>query len=108
MEQERERIIIPDENGDEHIFEELFKFDVDETEKSYILLIPVEEEEDEDDEGVEVLAFRYEEEDGNSELTLHTIETDEEWDMVEEMLNTFEEEEDGEEDDEDEEDKEEK
>ncbi|WP_096201392.1 DUF1292 domain-containing protein [Bacillus sp. FJAT-45350] len=95
MEQERERIIIPDENGDEHLFEELFKFSVDETGKSYILLVPVGDDEEDDEDGVEVLAFRYEDEEGeDSDITLHTIETEEEWDMVEEMLNTFEEEQD--------------
>ncbi|WP_078552695.1 DUF1292 domain-containing protein [Bacillus alkalicellulosilyticus] len=89
MEQERERIIIPDENGDEHLFEELFTFSVDETGKSYILLLPVGEEED-DEEGVEVVAFRYEDkEDEDSDIALFPIETDEEWNMVEEMLNTF-------------------
>ncbi len=94
MNEEREQIIIPDENGDEHLFEELFKFTVDETGKSYILLIPAGDEEDDDQEGVEVLAFRYEEQDGEEgDISLYAIETEEEWDMVEEMLNTFESEE---------------
>jgi len=98
MSEEREQIIIPDENGDEHLFEELFKFSVDETGKSYILLIPAGDEEDDDEEGVEVLAFRYEEPNGeDGEIALHAIETEEEWDMVEEMLNTFESEEEEEE-----------
>jgi uncharacterized protein YrzB (UPF0473 family) len=92
---ERERIIIPDENGDEHLFEVLFTFDVDETEKSYMVLIAAGEEEGDDDE-VEVHAFRYEEKgdgEADDDLTLHPIETDEEWNIVEEMLNTFSEEE---------------
>lgn len=98
MEEERERIIIPDENGDEHLFEELFKFTVDETGKSYILLVPVGSEDEEDDEeGVEVLAFRYVDNGDDKDLELHHIETDEEWDIVEEMLNTFEDEQDEEE-----------
>ena len=57
--EEQERIIIPDENGEEHLFEVLFKFDVDETGYSYITLTPVEQSEEEE---VEVYAFRYEEE----------------------------------------------
>ncbi|OIJ16620.1 hypothetical protein BKP45_04770 [Anaerobacillus alkalidiazotrophicus] len=86
---ERERIIIPDENGDEHLFEVLFTFDVEETGKSYMVLIAAGDEEN-DEEEVEVHAFRYEEKgDGDDDLSLHPIETDEEWDMVEEMLNTF-------------------
>lgn len=84
---EKERIIIPDENGEENLFEVLFKFDIDETGHSYITLIPVEQAQDEE---VEVYAFRYED-DGSEEngLKLFPIETDEEWDMVEEVLYTL-------------------
>lgn len=87
--EEKERIIIPDENGDEHLFEVLFTFDVDETEQSYIAVVPVEQAEDEE---VEVYAFRYEEQE-NEDYTLYPIESDDEWNMVEEMLNTLAEEE---------------
>ena len=85
---EKERIIIPDENGEESLFEVLFKFDIDETGHSYITLVPVEQSEDEE---VEVYAFRYEEELENDEngIKLFPIETDEEWDIVEEMLLTL-------------------
>lgn len=84
-----ERIIVPDENGDEHLFDVLFTFDVDETEQSYIVLVPAGEEND-DAEEVEVYAFRYEEKgEKEDDLELHAIESDKEWDMVEEMLNTF-------------------
>ena len=82
---EKERIIIPDENGEENLFEVLFKFDIDETGHSYITLIPVEQAQDEE---VEVYAFRYEETE-KEDLTLFPIESDEEWEMVEEMLNTL-------------------
>ncbi|WP_077327133.1 DUF1292 domain-containing protein [Virgibacillus siamensis] len=89
---EKERIIIPDENGEEHLFEVLFSFDVDETEQSYIAVVPVEQK---DDEEVEVYAFRYEEkEKDDNDLSLFAIESDEEWEMVEEMLNTLADEED--------------
>ena len=54
--EEKERIIVPDENGEEHLFEVLFTFDVDETNQSYIAVVPVEQSEDEE---VEVYAFRY-------------------------------------------------
>ncbi|MGM7702127.1 DUF1292 domain-containing protein [Pseudalkalibacillus sp. Hm43] len=88
-EEEKERIIIPDENGEEHLFEVLFTFDVDETEKSYMVLVPVESSE-EDEEDVEVFAFRYEDKgEKDDDIELFPIETDAEWDMVEEMLNTF-------------------
>ncbi|MBP2077492.1 DUF1292 domain-containing protein [Oceanobacillus polygoni] len=88
--EEKERIIIPDENGEEHLFEVLFTFDVDETSQTYIAVVPAEQA---DDEEVEVYAFRYEETD-DSDLSLFPIESDEEWDIVEEMLNTLADEED--------------
>lgn len=87
--EERERIIIPDENGDEHLFEVLFTFDVEETGNAYMVLVAAGEEDSDDDE-VEVHAFRFEEKgDAEDDLALFPIETDEEWEMVEEMLNTF-------------------
>ncbi|UJL44921.1 DUF1292 domain-containing protein [Virgibacillus sp. NKC19-16] len=85
--EEKERIIIPDENGEEHLFEVLFTFDVDQTEHSYIALIPVERSEDEE---VEVYAFRYEEKTkDDDDLSLFPIESDEEWEMVEETLHAL-------------------
>ncbi|WP_068674417.1 DUF1292 domain-containing protein [Oceanobacillus sp. Castelsardo] len=81
----KERIIVPDENGEEHLFEVLFTFDVDQTGNSYIAVVPVEQA---DDEEVEVYAFRYEETE-KEDITLFPIESDEEWEMVEEMLNTL-------------------
>jgi uncharacterized protein YrzB (UPF0473 family) len=85
--EEKERIIIPDESGEEHLFEVLFTFDVDETEKSYMVVVPVEQTEAEEQ---EVYAFRFEEPVGKEDdLTLYQIEDDEEWEMVEEMLATF-------------------
>lgn len=89
--EEEDRIVIPDQNGDESLFDVLFYFDVPETDKSYVVVTPVEEESDSADEDEEVFAFRYEGED--DEFKLFPIETDEEWDIVEEMINTFSEEE---------------
>lgn len=89
--EDKDRIVIPDENGDENLFDVLFYFDVPETDKSYVVVVPVEEEAEDSGEE-EVFAFRYEEED--DEFKLFPIETDGEWDVVEEMINTFSEEED--------------
>ncbi|PTL40596.1 MAG: DUF1292 domain-containing protein [Alkalicoccus sp.] len=80
------RIIVPDEDGNEHLFEILFTFDVDSTGTSYMVLAPEGTNEDESEE-VEVHAFRFEEE--GEDLSLFPIETEEEWEMVEELLNTF-------------------
>lgn len=86
--EEEDRIIIPDENGEEHLFDVLFTFDVEESGKSYMVVKPVESsEEDDDDDYDEVFAFRYEEKD--DDFKLFPIEDDAEWDMVEEMINTF-------------------
>ena len=85
--EKNDTIIIPDENGDEHLFEVLVTFDVEETKKTYIAVVPAEEQEEEE---VEVFAFRYEIKDSDEDdLALFPIETDEEWNMVEEMLETL-------------------
>lgn len=86
---EEERIIIPDENGEEHLFEVLFTFDVEENNTSYIAVVPVEQGEEDEEEEQEVFAFRYEEQENEDDFALFQIETDEEWDLVEEMLNTL-------------------
>jgi uncharacterized protein YrzB (UPF0473 family) len=91
--EEKEQIIIPDENGDEHLFEVLFTFDVDETGKSYMAVAPMSDNGGDEDEEVEVYAFRFEEKgEEDDDLSLFPIESDEEWEIVEEMLNTFSEE----------------
>ncbi|WP_332893032.1 DUF1292 domain-containing protein [Lottiidibacillus patelloidae] len=93
MTEELDRIYItlPDENDNETTFRELFKFDVDDTGRTYIVLEEVKDEDAEDDADndvdlVDVVAFRYEEQ--GEEFILTDIETDEEWEIVEEMLNT--------------------
>jgi len=92
MAEELERLIVPDEDGVEHLFDVLFTFDIDETGQSYITLIPAEQNKDEE---VEVYAFRFEEEaTKDSDVKLIPIESDEEWDMVEEMIYTLAEEKD--------------
>lgn len=96
--EEKERIIIPDEHGVEHLFEVLFTFDVDKTGNSYMAVVPVDDENDEDEDvEVDVFAFRYEEGKTEDDLQLFTIDSDEEWEIVEEMLATFSEEADDEE-----------
>ena len=86
---EEERIIIPDENGEEHLFEVLFTFDIEENNASYIAVVPVEQGEEDKEEEQEVFAFRYEEQENEDDFALFQIETDEEWDLVEELLNTL-------------------
>ncbi|HEU5140917.1 MAG TPA: DUF1292 domain-containing protein [Bacillales bacterium] len=89
---EKERFVIEHE-GEEHLFEELFHFTVEETGISYMVLIPVENNAEAGEDGeVEVFAFRYEESESEGEkgqVSFYPIENDQEWDMIEEMLNTF-------------------
>lgn len=81
-----EHITIIDEEGNEELFEILFTFDSEDFDKSYVLVFPAGAG---DEEEVELQAFSYREAEGGLEGQLAPIETDEEWDMVEEVLNTF-------------------
>jgi uncharacterized protein YrzB (UPF0473 family) len=83
LEEEPEIIYIPDEDGNEEEFEVIMKFEVDDSDKKYMMVVPVDGEGDTD----EVYAFRYEE-DGD-DLQLFTIEDEQEWEMVEETFNTL-------------------
>lgn len=84
--EEHERIIIPNEEGEEELYEILYRFNVDDTEKSYIAVIPVDQK---DEEQVDLFAFRYEETEDDDDIELYPIDSDEEWDIIEETLNTL-------------------
>lgn len=83
---DHEYITILDEQGNESLYEILFTFDSEDFEKSYVLVFPAGMGEGEE---VELEAFSYTENDGGLEGTLSPIETDAEWEMIEEVLNTF-------------------
>lgn len=85
-EQEKEYITIYDEEGNETLHEILFSFDSEDFNKSYVLVYPAGTLDEED---VELQAFSYSESEDGLSGSLDPIETDEEWDMVEEVLNTF-------------------
>lgn len=82
------QITLVDENGNEELYEILFTFHSDDYNKSYVLLYPAAVGENED---IEVQAFSYDADDAGDVTSsdLHTIESDEEWNMVEGVLNTF-------------------
>lgn len=92
MEHGENQITIVDEEGNEQLCEILLTFDSEEFGKSYVLYYPIGETED--DEEIEIHASAFIPNDENEEGDLMPIETDEEWDLIEEMLNTFLEEED--------------
>ena len=81
-----EHITIVDENGNEALYEILFTFESEDYGKNYVILYPAGAIDDED---VELQAYSFTEgEDGQSGELL-PIEDEKEWDMVEEVLNTF-------------------
>jgi len=82
---DQEYIFIPDDEGNEEKFEIIYQFDYED--KKYLLVTPADQD---DDDEAEVYAFRYEE---NSDgMELYTIQTEEEWDIIEEVFNTLNEE----------------
>jgi uncharacterized protein YrzB (UPF0473 family) len=86
LHEEPEIIYIPDDEGNEEEFEVIMKFEVDGSDKKYMMVVPL----DGDDENEEeVYAFRYEEDENGDDLKLFTIEDEEEWNIVEETFNTL-------------------
>lgn len=88
MDHGENNITVVDENGNEQLCEVLFTFDSEEFGKSYVLYYPVGAEES-DDEEIEIHASSFVPTEDNKDGELMPIETDEEWDMIEEMLETF-------------------
>ncbi len=96
MTHDEKQITVIDENGNEQLCEVLFTFDSDQFKKSYVLYYPIGADENEDEE-IEIHASSFDQGE-TEEGALSPIETEEEWDLIEEMLNTFlDEEEEGEE-----------
>ena len=87
MEQNENKIIIVDEQGRERVCEILFTYQHPETEKNYVVLYPVDEL-DSDEEEMDLFAYSFiEKENGDGEL--FTLETDEEYDMINEVIDQF-------------------
>src|SRR5699024_3372651 len=82
------QITLIDDQGNEELYEILFTFHSDDYDKSYVLLYPAAVGDDED---IEVQAFSYDADDAGDVTSsdLHEIESDDEWDMVQGVLNTF-------------------
>lgn len=86
QEKEQDYITIVDEQGNEELHEILLTFESEDFDKSYVLLYPAGSG---DGEEIEIQAFSYTEAEGGLEGALNPIESEEEWDMIEEVLNTF-------------------
>ena len=84
---EDRQITLIDDQGNEELYE-VFTFHSDDYDKSYVLLYPAAVGDDED---IEVQAFSYDADDAGDVTSsdLHEIESDDEWDMVQGVLNTF-------------------
>lgn len=80
------RLVYIDEEGNEVLCEILFTFDSEEFKKSYVLFYPVGDEEAEE---IEVLAASYVPLEDGTVGELNDIESDQEWELIEETLNAF-------------------
>ena len=87
----QKQLVLVDEDGTEVLCDIIFTFDSDEFGKSYVLFSPVASEEDEDG-NVEVAAAIYVPKEDGTIGDLLPIETDEEWELVEDVLAQFDEE----------------
>src|SRR5699024_8450123 len=86
---EHEHITLVDEDGNETLYEILLTIDgQEEFGRNYVLLYPAGIDEEEEEE-VELQAYAYLENEDGTEGNLEQIETDKEWDMIEEVFNTF-------------------
>ncbi|HHU55882.1 MAG TPA: DUF1292 domain-containing protein [Acholeplasmataceae bacterium] len=82
-----DRLIYIDEDGNEVLCEILFTYESEKFKKNYVLFYPVGDEED--DEEFEVMAASYEPQEDGSVGQLMEIESDEEWEMLQEVFDTF-------------------
>lgn len=90
-EHEQRHITIVDEDGNEQLCEVIYTFDSEEFGKSYVLYSLVGAEED--DEGqIEIFASAFTPSENGEDGELEPIETEAEWDLIEEVLNTLEDE----------------
>ena len=90
-EQEVEVVTLVDDQGNESLFEILLTIDgKEEFGKNYVLLVPAGAQEDDNGE-IEIQAYSYTENEDGTERDLQPIpeDSDAEWDMIEEVFNSF-------------------
>ena len=80
-------LTVVDEQGNEVLCKVIFTFDSEDFNKSYVFYTPVETGEDEEE--IEVLCASFIPRDDDSIGDLTPIESDEEWELVEEVFNTY-------------------
>ncbi|MGJ3204057.1 DUF1292 domain-containing protein [Geobacillus sp. FJAT-46040] len=89
MEHGDRHITVVDEHGNEQLCEILFTFESDDFGKSYVFYYPVGVEAEDENGETEVHVSAFIPGNENKEGELLPIETEEEWDMIEEVWNTF-------------------
>ena len=89
--EQHNHITIVDENGTEQLCEILHTFDSEEFGKSYVLYSIIGAEEDADG-AVEIFASSYTPAENGEDGELQPIETEAEWDLIENVLNAIEDE----------------
>ena len=84
---EDRQITIVDEKGNEQLCEIIFTFDADKFgKKSYVIFSPIGEVDEDGDPNYDAMAYEQYEEEGG---VLLPIESEEEWEMVQETFNTI-------------------
>ena len=84
-----QQITLIDDKGNEELYNVLFTFDSEDYDKSYVLLYPEGAEDDDDEVQIEAFSYTPNENGDAASGDLFPIEADDEWSMVEEVLNTF-------------------
>lgn len=75
-----------DEKGNEELYKEALRFQADTNHKWYIVLYPLDEENDDE---VSLQAFSFKDNDDGGDIDLLPIDNAAEWEMVQEVINTF-------------------
>lgn len=84
---EEDLITLIDEEGNEELYHILFTFHSDDFDKSYAIIYLAEASVEDDE--VELFAYSYTEDEDGQAGELQAIETEEEWDMIDEVVATF-------------------
>ena len=87
MSNKENQLTFIDEQGNEVLCEILFTFNSEEFNKNYVLFYPVGSEDE--DGNIEVMAASYIESEDGTCGELQDVTTDEEWELIEEMLESF-------------------
>lgn len=91
MEHGQDTMTIVDEDGTEHVCEVILTFESEDYGKSYVLYHVLGQEENEDDDEIVTIhasSFKPGKE-GEEDGELSPIDDDEEWEMIQETFNTF-------------------